>query len=142
MTISTKGDLPTRPRPSAANDQVVAQNLQASETSVPTPAPVADSESTSPRVNSAAELESRIELRRAELIGRLGELRADTRLAAAEARDRIKALLSELAHIIKRGVVDSWANLGDTVKHDLERWLADARRALTTLAPLGSDGQS
>src|SRR5690349_6536358 len=55
---------------------------------------------------SEVDLESRIQQRRAELIATLGALRADTRLATTEVRDRLKARLSELAHIIKAGVVD------------------------------------
>jgi prephenate dehydrogenase len=87
------------------------------ELAVPTAAPEAD-------------LESRIDQRRAELIATLGELRADLRLATTEVRDRMKARLSELAHIIKVGVVDGWTNLGDTVKHKLEHWLAESERAM------------
>jgi len=43
----------------------------------------------------------------------------------------MKAKLSELAHIIKKGVVDQWANLNDAVKLELERWLTESKRALT-----------
>ena len=56
----------------------------------------------------APDLESRIHQRRTELIATLGELKADLRLATTEVRDRMKARLSELARIIKLGVVDSW----------------------------------
>lgn len=83
---------------------------------------------------SEADLESRIQQRRAELIATLGGLRADTRVAATEARDRMKAQLSELAHIIKVGVVDGWTNLSDTVKHKLEHWLAESGRSMQDLA--------
>ena len=41
--------------------------------------------------------------------------------------------LSELAHIIRVGVVDGWTDLGDIVKHKLEHWLADSERALRDL---------
>jgi hypothetical protein len=84
-----------------------------------------------PHATSEDDLESRIRRRRAELIGKLGELRANTRLMATEASDRLKARLSELAHIIKLGVVDGWTNLGDAVKHNLEHWLAESERALS-----------
>ena len=82
---------------------------------------------------SQVDLESRIQQRRAELIATLGALRADTRLAVTQGRDRLKAQLSELAHIIKVGVVDGWANLGDTVKHKLENWLAESERSMQDL---------
>jgi hypothetical protein len=83
--------------------------------------------------NPEPDLESRIKTRRAELIVKLRELRADTRVAAAEAGDRLKAKLSEVSHIIKEGVVDGWSSLGDTVKLKLEHWLADAERARSAL---------
>jgi hypothetical protein len=72
-----------------------------------------------------SDLESRIDKRRNELIARLAELRADTRIEAVEARDKLKAKLSELGHIIKMGVVDGWANLGDIVKQRLDHWLTN-----------------
>jgi hypothetical protein len=70
------------------------------------------------------DLESRIKDRRAEIIAKLVELRPDTRLEATEERGKLKAKLSELAHIIKEGVVDGWANLGDVAKRKLDHWLA------------------
>lgn len=76
------------------------------------------------------DLESRIQQRRGELIATLGQLRADPRLATTEVRNQLKARLSELAHIIKVGVVDGWMNLGDTVKYKLEHWLAEAECSL------------
>ena len=75
-------------------------------------------------------LESRTNARRAELIFKLTELRASIHLDAVEAGDRIKARLSELSHIVKEGVVDGWANLGDTVKRKLEGWLAESSKQL------------
>lgn len=95
-----------------------------------------------PHATSETDLESRIKLRRAELIGKLGEIRADTRLAATETRDRLKAKLSELAHIIKAGVVGGWTSLGDTVKHNLEHWLAESERSLSTQDLPAKSGQS
>jgi len=88
---------------------------------------------------SEANLESCINTRRAELIFKLTELRASVHLDAAEAGDRIKARLSELSHIVKEGVVDGWANLGETVKRKLDAWLADSATQLGT--PIKS-GQS
>jgi len=81
-------------------------------------------------VASEADLESRIQQRRGELIATLGQLRADPYLATTEVRDRLKARLSELAHIIKVGVVDGWTNLSDTVKYKLEHWLAESERSM------------
>lgn len=80
-----------------------------------------------------ADLESRIQQRRGELIATLGLLRADPHMAASEVRDRLKAQLSELARIIRVGVVDGWTNLGDTVKHKLEHWLAESERSIKGL---------
>jgi hypothetical protein len=77
------------------------------------------------------DLESRIRRRRAELIGRLRELRADTRLEVVQAGDKLKARLSEVAHIITEGVSDGWTSLGDVVKHKLECWLSDSERSLS-----------
>ena len=79
------------------------------------------------------DLESRIQQRRGELIATLGLLRADPRFATSELRDQLKARLSELAHIIKVGVVDGWTNLADTVKYRLENWLAEAECSMKDL---------
>lgn len=117
MTTSPK-DHPPETKPDAAIEPPTPRTTQPG-----LEAPVATSE---------GDLESRIRRRRAELIGKLGELRADTRLAAAQARDRLKARLAEHAHIVKAGVVDGWTNLGDAVKRKLERWLAESERALST----------
>lgn len=80
---------------------------------------------TTPETTEPPDLQKRIEARRAELIAKLVELRADHGLAAVEGRDKMKASLSEVAHIIKGGVVDGWTSLGDTVKRRLDHWLAD-----------------
>jgi hypothetical protein len=72
------------------------------------------------------DLESRIAARRAELIKLLSELKADTRMASAEARDKLKARLSELAHLVKWGIVDSWASVSEPVAQKLRHWLAES----------------
>src|ERR1051325_11221428 len=72
------------------------------------------------------DLESRIRARRAELIKVLTELKADTRLGSAEARDKLKAGLSELAHVVRWGIVDSWASVGEPVAQKLRDWLAES----------------
>jgi hypothetical protein len=81
---------------------------------------------------SEPDLESRIKVRRAELIWKLGGLRADRRLEVTETRDKLKARLSELAHIVKWGIGDGWASLGGPVTHKLEQWLAESARQLAT----------
>ena len=85
-----------------------------------------------PRASSEPDLEARITRRRAELIGKLRELRSAASLDVVQAGDSLKARLSELAHILKAGVVDGWASLGDAVKHKLERWLAESERSLSS----------
>jgi hypothetical protein len=74
------------------------------------------------------DLKALIHARRAELIKVLVELKADTGMAAAEARDKLKARLSELAHVVKWGVVDDWASVGDPVTKKLQQWLVESAR--------------
>ena len=84
---------------------------------------------TTPDGSSIAEqpdLQSRINARRAELIKVLVGLKVDTRIEAAEARDKLKARLSELAHVVKWGIVDSWASVGEPVAQKLRDWLAES----------------
>jgi hypothetical protein len=80
--------------------------------------------------STTSDLESRIKQRRAELIGKLDGLKTDVRVEAAETRDRLKAKLSEVAHILKWGVVDGWASAGAAVTHKLEEWLVDSATQL------------
>jgi hypothetical protein len=84
-----------------------------------------------PPTTPEPDLESRIKVRRVELVARLRELRADARAEAGEAGDKLKAKLSEISHIIKEGVVDGWTALGDNVKQKLEHWLAESRQPPT-----------
>jgi hypothetical protein len=95
-----------------------------------------------PPASSGPDLESRITARRAQLVAQLRELRTDRRLEAGEAGDKLKARLSELSHILKWGVVDGWASLGDKVKHRLEHWLAESERQLPTQGGPAKIGQS
>jgi len=97
------------------------------------PQPVADPEptllvltATRPGLGVAElpDLESRITTRRAVIIAKLVEIKAESTSEAAEMRSTIKARLSELGHILKEGLVDGWANLGDVAKQKLEQWLA------------------
>lgn len=82
------------------------------------------------RASSESDLKSRVRLRRAELFVRLRELRADRRLEAAEARDKVKAKLSELTHLLRWGISDGWESLGDAVKRRLEHWLRESEHQL------------
>lgn len=77
-----------------------------------------------PSDSAAPDLESRVQARRAALTARLTELSDDTQLEAAKERDQIKAKLSEVAHIIKEGVVDGWGSIGDVARRKLDHWLA------------------
>jgi hypothetical protein len=87
-----------------------------------------------PGTDAGAEpaLESRVLQRRAELIYKLGELKPDMRLEAIEARVKVKAALAELAHVLKWGIVDGWASLGDPVALKLEQWLVESARQLAS----------
>jgi hypothetical protein len=94
------------------------------------------------RASSEPDLESRIRRRREELIGKLRELRSEASLEVVQARDSLQARLPELAHILKEGVVDGWASVGDTVKHKLERWLAESERSLSSHGAPTKNGES
>jgi hypothetical protein len=76
-----------------------------------------------PTVTDEPDLQARVMARRAELITKLTELKKDLRIEATEFSDRLKAKLSELAHIIKGGVVDGWANLAAATTLKLDHWL-------------------
>jgi hypothetical protein len=122
MTTSTTNDPPPTPdaKPDATGiEPPIARKTQPA-LAVLTAAPESD-------------LESRIQQRRAELIATLSGLRTDTRIAATEIRDRLKARLSELARITKVGVVDGWTNLSDTVTYQLEDWLTQSERYMQDL---------
>ena len=77
-----------------------------------------------PNARQGDDLETRIANRKQELIAELIEHKKSSRLGAAEAIDKLKARLSELAHIVKAGVVDGWANVGDGARRKLDAWLA------------------
>jgi hypothetical protein len=121
MTIqTTKSD-----RPDAKSDMAIEQ-------------PVTTKTQPGLGVSAAApepDLESRIKVRRVEMVAKLRELRTDISLEAAEAGDKIKAKLSELAHIIKEGVVDGWTSIGDNAKHKLDSWLTESARQIAMQLP-------
>ncbi|MFN0248677.1 MAG: hypothetical protein ACKV2T_17440 [Kofleriaceae bacterium] len=71
------------------------------------------------------DLESRVESRKRELISEIVEHKKNSsRAGAAEAIDRAKSRLAELAHILKDGVVDGWANVRPSAKLRLDEWIA------------------
>ena len=73
----------------------------------------------------ALDLETRVENRKRELISEIVENKMNiSRASAAEAIDRAKARLSELAHIMKAGVVDGWANVGPGARLQLDEWMS------------------
>jgi hypothetical protein len=118
MTINTTKD----PRPDAGS----ALTIEPSVTSKVRP------NLGVPHASPEPDLESRIKVCRAELVAQLRELKVDKRLEAREAGDKLKASLSELSHLLKWGIVDGWASLGDKVTDKLEHWLAESRRQLPT----------
>ena len=71
------------------------------------------------------DLETRVGARKAELIAEIIEYKMNSsRVGSAEAIDRLKARLSELAHIVKEGVVDGWADVGPAARLRLDEWMA------------------
>lgn len=70
------------------------------------------------------DLEARVAARRDGLLAKLDATKSDARLEVVELRDRLKAKLAELEHIVKEGVVDGWANINETTKGKLDHWLA------------------
>ena len=74
--------------------------------------------------SAAPDLETRIANRKQELIAEILEHKKNSsRAGAAEAIDKIKARLSELAHIVKEGVVDGWVNVGPKARVKLDEWM-------------------
>jgi hypothetical protein len=71
------------------------------------------------------DLESRVENRKRELISEIVEHKKNSsRAGAAEAIDKAKGRLSDLAHIVKQGVVNGWANVVPSVELKLDEWIA------------------
>lgn len=128
MTTTTTKDHPPETQADAAIEPPTARK--------------AEPELAIPRADSEPDLESRIKLRRAELIRKLGELRAQAGIEVVQAGDKLKARLSELGHIITEGVVDGWASLGDIAKHKLERWLSESERSLSSQDQPAKNGRS
>ncbi len=71
-----------------------------------------------------SDLEARVANRKRVLIDEIVEHKTNSsRAGASQAIDKIKAHLAELAHIVKEGVVDGWANVGPSAKLKLEEWI-------------------
>ena len=68
---------------------------------------------------SAQQFRSQVQRR---VVGNAGWSIADAHFA--EAVENIKARLSELAYIVKEGVVDGWANVSPGAKLKLDEWMA------------------
>lgn len=70
-----------------------------------------------------SELEIRVANRKRALIAEIIEHKQNSsRDGAIVAIERAKARLSELAHIVKLGVVDGWANVGPAARLKLDEW--------------------
>jgi hypothetical protein len=69
-----------------------------------------------------SDLESRVENRKRDLISEIIENKKNSsRASAADAIDRAKVRLSELAQIVKQG---GWGNVGPTARLELDEWMA------------------
>jgi hypothetical protein len=128
MTINTTKDPQPDAKPNPALEPPVTSEIQ--------------QELGAPHASSEPDLESRIRVRRAELVAQLRELKTDRRLEAGEAGEKLKARLAELSHLLKWGVVDGWASLGDKVRHRLEHWLTESSHQLPTQHGPAGIGQS
>lgn len=118
-------NLTKNPRPAASADAATAPAL-ASKTP---PEPGVS------RATVEPDLQSRIKVRRVELVAKLRELRADTRAGASEAGDKLKAKLSEITHLLQEGLVDGWASLSDSAMQRLERWLTESAQQIQAHKP-------
>jgi hypothetical protein len=75
-------------------------------------------------VKQPSELETRVSNRKRELISEIIEhMKNSSRAGAAEAIDRIKLRLSDLAYIEKQDMVDGWTNVGPRAKLALDEWM-------------------
>lgn len=76
-------------------------------------------------MNVASDLEARITYRKQLMIAEIVEHKKNSsRAGAAEAVDKLKDRLAELAHIVKAGMVAGWANVGPSATLRLEEWIA------------------
>jgi len=73
----------------------------------------------------ASNLEARITYRKQLMIAEIVEHKKNcSRVGAAEAVDKLKDRLSELAHLVKASMVGGWANVGPSATLELEEWIA------------------
>jgi prephenate dehydrogenase len=77
-----------------------------------------------PSQSNEEDLETRVATRKQELITEIIEFKKSSRVDAAESIERLKARLSDLAHLMKEGVVDGWANVGERSRVKLDAWIA------------------
>jgi hypothetical protein len=79
----------------------------------------------STKPSAEPDLEARVESRKRDLISEIVEHKKNcSRAGAAEAIERAKARLTELAHILKEGAVDGWANVRPSARLELDEWMA------------------
>ena len=74
--------------------------------------------------SSEDDLETRVANRKRELITEIIELKKSSRVDAAESIERLKARLSDLAYLMKEGVLDGWANVAERSRVKLDAWIA------------------
>ena len=70
------------------------------------------------------DLETRVANRKRELITEIIEFKKSSRVDAAESIERLKSRLSDLAYLMKEGVVDGWANVDERSRVKLDAWIA------------------
>ncbi len=80
--------------------------------------------SISPSRSIEEDLETRVANRKRELITEIIEFKKSSRVDATESIERLKARLSDLAYLMKEGVVDGWANVGERSRVKLDAWIA------------------
>lgn len=77
-----------------------------------------------PSRSNEDDLETRVANRKRELITEIIELKKSSRVDAAESIERLKTRLSDLAYLMKEGVVHGWANVGERSRVKLDAWIA------------------
>jgi hypothetical protein len=78
-----------------------------------------------PSASRQPDLEARVASRKQELISEILEHKKNSsRLGAADAIDKIKGRLTELAHILKEGVTEGWANVQPNARLKLDEWIS------------------
>jgi hypothetical protein len=75
-------------------------------------------------VEAPTDLETRVAVRKRELIAELIGHKQSMSIGAEEAGNRIKTRLSELAHIVRQVARDGWTNVSDAATSELEQWIS------------------